>query len=145
MSNEAIPKTNTAVISKIRTIATEIGQAANQFIDLTSDQIAAYISKMVRLLTAEHNRYDQRPLSTTLLAGNQKPTKSLQQENRTVSESAMQKVAGFAKKAKQSQSCIQIGSLEQICYHLLGEIEGYKGAKLFSKESQRDSLLIRGT
>lgn len=109
MSNEAISQTNAAVTSKIRTTATEIGQAVNQFIYLTSDQIVAYVSKMGQLLTAEHNRYNQRPLSTTLLAGNQKSAQSPQQ-GRTVSKSVMEKIAGFAKKAEQFQSLYEIPS-----------------------------------
>ena len=45
-------------------------QSGTPHISLTSDQILAYLSKIINLFSAGHNRYEQRPLNTTVVASN---------------------------------------------------------------------------
>jgi hypothetical protein len=106
-------QTNAALTSKVRSTATEIGhQVVNQFISLTSGQIAAYMSKIGQIQIAEHNRYNRIPLKTTFQAENHKSAQSPQQnyESRIVSKSEQEEIAELAKKAEQSHLKYEISS-----------------------------------
>ena len=110
MGSEVTPQTNAGVFNKVRSVATEIShQVVNQFISLTSGQIAAYISNIGRFKTPEHNRYNRSPLNRTLHAEKQKSNQSPQQ-NSTVSKSIKETIAELAKKAEQFVSLYEIPS-----------------------------------